>query len=69
MFIALSEWFVLGDNCENETDACLEDPCSLDRECTDLTPEEESVLGRGYNCSACPPGYDEVDADCFGKSL
>lgn len=54
-----------GDNCENETDACLESPCSLDRECTDLSPEEESVLGRGFNCSACPPGYDEIDDDCF----
>lgn len=69
LLIILSKSIDLGDNCENETDACLESPCSLDRECTDLSPEEESVLGRGFNCSACPPGYDEIDDDCFGKIL
>uniref|UniRef100_A0A8W8MTE0 Uncharacterized protein n=2 Tax=Magallana gigas TaxID=29159 RepID=A0A8W8MTE0_MAGGI len=53
-----------GDNCESEVDACLEMPCSLNRQCTDLSPEEESVLGRGYNCSACPPGYDTSDDSC-----
>lgn len=58
-----------GDNCESEVDACLEMPCSLNRQCTDLSPEEESVLGRGYNCSACPPGYDKSDDSCSGLTI
>ena len=48
-------------------DACQESPCSLNRECIDLSPREEILLGRGYNCSACPPGYDEIDSSCIGK--
>nr|XP_022290316.1 uncharacterized protein LOC111101946 isoform X2 [Crassostrea virginica]XP_022290324.1 uncharacterized protein LOC111101946 isoform X2 [Crassostrea virginica] len=53
-----------GNDCENETDACQETPCSLNRTCIDLSPKEEILLGRGYNCSACPIGYDEIDSSC-----
>ncbi|XP_048727085.2 uncharacterized protein LOC125645542 [Ostrea edulis] len=53
-----------GDNCENETDACLQSPCPLGRDCTDLSPEEEARLGRGYNCSECPTGYKDVNNKC-----
>ena len=56
-----------GNDCEKEMDACQESPCSLNRECIDLSPKEEILLGRGYNCSACPPGYDEIDSSCIGK--
>ena len=58
-----------GNDCENETDACQETPCSLNRTCIDLSPKEEILLGRGYNCSACPHGYDEIDSSCIGNFL
>lgn len=61
--------FNAGDNCEREVDACLEVPCSLNRHCTDLSPEEESILERGYNCSDCPPGYDTSDDSCSGWTI
>ncbi|XP_061189287.1 uncharacterized protein LOC133197327 [Saccostrea echinata] len=53
-----------GENCEKDTDGCLDSPCPLDRNCTDLTPVEEVRLGRGYNCSECPPGYKDIDNKC-----
>ncbi|XP_061188876.1 mucin-like protein [Saccostrea echinata] len=53
-----------GENCEQDIDACVQSPCSLDRNCTDLTPTEEVILGRGYNCSECPPGYMDVGTKC-----
>ena len=58
-----------GNDCENETDACQENPCSLNRTCIDLSPKEEILLGRGYNCSPCPRGYDEIDSSCIGISF
>ena len=58
-----------GNDCENETDACQETPCSLNRTCIDLSPKDEILLGRGYNCSACPLGYDEIDSSCTGRFL
>ncbi|XP_078333705.1 uncharacterized protein LOC111101935 [Crassostrea virginica] len=54
-----------GNDCEKETDACQESPCSLNRTCIDLSPKEEILLGRGYNCSVCPPGYAEIDSSCI----
>ena len=59
----------LGNDCENETDACQENPCTLNRTCIDLSPKEEILLGRGYNCSPCPRGYDEIDSSCIGISF
>ena len=56
-----------GNDCENETNSCLSDPCSVGRNCTDLSPEAEVVLGRGYNCSDCPPGYTTIGLVCVGK--
>ncbi|XP_062609554.1 uncharacterized protein LOC134271353 [Saccostrea cucullata] len=53
-----------GDRCETNTDACLSGPCPLNRECIDLTPEEEFILGRGYNCSDCPSGFVDVENKC-----
>ncbi|XP_062605769.1 uncharacterized protein LOC134267580 [Saccostrea cucullata] len=53
-----------GEDCEQDIDACVQSPCSLDRNCTDLTPAEEVILGRGYNCSECPPGFVDVDTKC-----
>ncbi|XP_061188954.1 fibrillin-2-like [Saccostrea echinata] len=46
-----------GQDCENDTDGCAQSPCAQGRDCTDLTPEEERLRGRGYSCSDCPAGY------------
>lgn len=59
--------FILGLKCEQDTDACINEPCSLRRNCTDLTLEEENRLGRGFNCSGCPKGYNEIDNKCEGN--
>uniref|UniRef100_A0A8W8NDF3 Fibrillin-1 n=1 Tax=Magallana gigas TaxID=29159 RepID=A0A8W8NDF3_MAGGI len=53
-----------GDDCENDADACTQNPCPLGRNCTDLTPQEEVALGRGYNCSDCPAGFADIDNKC-----
>lgn len=53
-----------GLNCEQDTDACINEPCSLRRNCTDLTPEEENRFGRDFNCSGCPKGYNKIDNKC-----
>ncbi|XP_065942257.1 uncharacterized protein [Magallana gigas] len=53
-----------GENCEMDTNACLNEPCPLQRNCTDLTPEEEIRFGRGYNCTDCPMGYNDVNDKC-----
>ena len=58
---------IKGDDCENDTDACTQNPCPLGRNCTDLTPQEEVALGRGYNCTDCPAGFQDIDNKCEGK--
>lgn len=58
---------MIGLNCELDTNACSNEPCSLHRNCTDLTPEEENRLGRGYNCSGCPKGYNDMNNKCEGN--
>ncbi|XP_048727710.2 uncharacterized protein LOC125645867 [Ostrea edulis] len=53
-----------GDNCELDADACADSPCPLGRNCTDLPVEEELRIGRGYNCTECPRGYQDIDNKC-----
>ncbi|VDI38554.1 Hypothetical predicted protein [Mytilus galloprovincialis] len=50
-----------GDDCDINTDSCADNPCALGRTCIDLTPPDEVLAGRGYNCSNCPPGYNITD--------
>lgn len=52
-----------------DTNACLDEPYPLQRNCTDLTPEEEIRFGRGYNCTNCPKGYNDVNDKCEGKYI
>ena len=60
----------LGDDCETDTNACADSPCALGRNCNDLTPAEEVWLGRTYNCSSCPAGYNiTADEKCEGKTF
>lgn len=56
-----------GQDCENDTNGCADSPCAQGRTCEDIKPEEEAVLGRGYNCSDCPAGYNIVDEKCEGN--
>lgn len=56
----------IGDNCELDADACADSPCPLGRNCTDLPVEEELRIGRGYNCTECPRGYQDIDNKCQG---
>lgn len=56
----------IGDDCESEVDVCFEMFCFLNRQCMDLSLEEEFVLGRGYNCLVCFLGYDMSDDSCLG---
>lgn len=60
---------VAGEICELDTNACLSYPCPLQRNCTDLTPEEEVRFGRGYNCTDCPKGYNDINNKCEGKYI
>ncbi|XP_065942268.1 uncharacterized protein [Magallana gigas] len=53
-----------GEHCEMDTNACLNEPCPLQRNCTDLPPEQEIRFGRGYNCTDCPKGYNDVNQKC-----
>lgn len=59
---------ILGENCELDTDACLNEPCPLLRNCTDLAPEEEVRFGRGFNCTDCPLGYKDIENKCEGNT-
>ena len=56
-----------GDFCEDDIDGCADSPCSALQDCTNLTPEQEALLGRGFTCSECPDGYDEIGGLCVGK--
>lgn len=67
-YYAFSFW-LLGDDCEREVDGCAQDPCPHGRNCTDLSPEQEELFHRGYNCSACPHGFRDVDEKCEGTYL
>lgn len=60
---------VAGENCEIDTNACLNEPCPLQRNCTDLPPEQEIRFGRGYNCTDCPKGYNDVNQKCEGRYI
>jgi len=59
--------FITGNDCEMEEDGCQNDPCSVNRNCTDLTPSQQVLLGKSYNCSQCPDGYTEQNEQCQGR--
>ncbi|WAR27354.1 MLP-like protein [Mya arenaria] len=42
---------------------CAGNPCTLGRNCTDLSPEEQQSQGRAYMCSECPLGYTSREGD------
>ena len=58
----------VGRGCADDKDACLDEPCAEQANCTDNPAEIAKQLGRGYNCSNCPDGYElhEASQDCIG---
>ncbi|WAR22475.1 FBN1-like protein, partial [Mya arenaria] len=50
-------------NCESNYNGCAGNPCSLGRNCTDLSPEKQQSQGRAYICSECPVGYTAREDD------
>ncbi|XP_053387247.1 uncharacterized protein LOC123541978 [Mercenaria mercenaria] len=52
-----------GIDCENEFDGCAANPCSLDRNCSTLTAEEQIQRNRSYVCDPCPTGFEDDDDD------
>ena len=59
----------VGESCEEDFDGCADSSCTAGTNCTDLTPQQEAVSGRAFNCSACPGGYEEDDGVCVGTYL
>lgn len=59
--------FVLGDDCNEDFDACAVNPCSVGRNCTDI-PAEHQNSSLAYTCSPCPTGYTDSGVKCEGKS-
>ncbi|KAH9523910.1 hypothetical protein Btru_047391 [Bulinus truncatus] len=47
-----------GENCDQNYNACSENPCALRQNCTDLSPEEQGNRSVGYTCGPCPAGFD-----------
>ena len=60
-----------GDFCNEDYDGCGNKPCLAGTNCTDLSPAEEVLAGKGFNCSTCPVGYfeDLTDFNCIGEYM
>ena len=58
---------LLGDECDVDFDGCAATPCSLGRECTDVSAAEHQANGTAFICEGCPGGYILNDDDnCDG---
>ncbi|XP_064612216.1 fibulin-5-like, partial [Liolophura sinensis] len=53
------------EDCEADYDTCIENPCPQGTNCTDLDPEQEIRLQRGYNCTDCPTGLALSENKCL----
>ena len=68
IIIALSLLFFTGDHCTDDYDGCEDMPCFHGTNCTDLSPEQQLLFNRAYNCSECPEGYYKPSENlCVGK--
>ena len=56
----------LGDDCEFDFDGCRAEPCSLGRNCTDLTAETQKQRNVTHTCADCPEGYTDDGDKCIG---
>ena len=59
---------VLGNDCENDYDACALGPCSVGRNCTDreATVHAATPTLTAYTCTPCPDGYRDDGSKCDG---
>ncbi|KAL5010333.1 hypothetical protein ScPMuIL_012638 [Solemya velum] len=54
-----------GDNCEDDFDGCAARPCSLLRNCTDISAEEEQANTTWqFICEPCPDGFTATENEC-----
>ncbi|KAK2175052.1 hypothetical protein NP493_751g01001 [Ridgeia piscesae] len=54
-----------GDHCEFDLDGCQDNPCTAGTNCSDVTPEEQVIHGKSYNCSECPAGTEDNEGICL----
>ncbi|KAH9487808.1 hypothetical protein Btru_068316 [Bulinus truncatus] len=57
-----------GDDCEEDWDACSENPCSLGQTCTD-TPAaiHDADNSSSHTCGPCPSGTQKVNKSCTDR--
>ena len=56
-----------GEDCEEDYDGCLPEPCALGQTCTDMNTTFHQQSGTAHECSACPEGFELNDNKCQGK--
>lgn len=64
IFILLS-----GDDCEEDFNACLYNPCAEGQECIDYNVTYHKLKGKSYECTNCPDGFAKVEEKCQGKTF
>ena len=57
--------YFVGDHCEFDLDGCQDNPCTAGTNCSDVTPEEQVIHGKSYNCSECPAGTEDNEGICL----
>ena len=57
-----------GIDCEEDYDACQEDPCDAHQNCTDIPADQQGDGTVGYTCSGCLDGFvvDPADLTLYG---
>ena len=61
---------IVGDTCDQDIDGCKDLPCQdFMTNCTDLSPEEEVMVGNSFECGECPDGWVKKGGTCLGRSL
>ena len=59
-----------GDECNVDFDGCAATPCSLGRECTDVSAADHLANGKAFTCAGCPDGYTaNAEDNCDGKLI
>ena len=58
-----------GDFCDADIDGCEDDPCFKSVICRDLSPAEQAIARRPFECGECPAGYlkDNRSQECYGR--
>lgn len=53
-----------GDTCEDNYNACQDDPCYIEVPCFDDEPPSD-----GFRCGPCPPGLTGDGEKCYGMYI